>query len=105
MRDPSRDGPAVRAGFEHRVEVQRLDVTEPAEVDDVVARTLERHGRIDVLINNAGYGLYGPAECGSEQQLWQQPGPNTVGPAPEGHPAPPSQPARHTGKLGHGPSL
>ena len=80
MRDPDRDGPAVRAGLEDLIQTVRLDVTDTAEVDAVVAATLERHGRIDVVVNNAGYGLYGPAECGSEEQLWRQLDTNTFGP-------------------------
>ena len=46
----------------------------------MVAATVERHGRIDVVVNNAGYGLYGPVECGSEEQLWRQLDTNTFGP-------------------------
>ena len=33
-----------------------------------------------MLINNAGYGLYGPAELGAEEQLWRQLDTNTFGP-------------------------
>ena len=36
------------------VEVATLDVTDPASVEAVVAGVLERHKRIDVLVNNAG---------------------------------------------------
>jgi 3-oxoacyl-[acyl-carrier protein] reductase len=35
-------------------EVATLDVTDPASVEAVVAGVLERHKRIDVLVNNAG---------------------------------------------------
>jgi short-subunit dehydrogenase len=37
------------------------DVTDPAVRQQVVARTLERYGAIDILINNAGVGLYAPS--------------------------------------------
>lgn len=36
------------------------DVTETRQVRELVAATLERHGRIDGLVNNAGVGLQGP---------------------------------------------
>lgn len=38
------------------------DVTDPAAVRDVVARTLDRHGRIDALVNNAGVSLHVPLD-------------------------------------------
>ncbi|TMA40981.1 MAG: SDR family oxidoreductase [Deltaproteobacteria bacterium] len=34
------------------------DVADRAEVEGAVARVLERHGRIDLLVNNAGYGRH-----------------------------------------------
>jgi len=36
------------------------DVTDPAQVHDLVAATLDRHRRIDGLVNNAGASLHGP---------------------------------------------
>jgi NAD(P)-dependent dehydrogenase (short-subunit alcohol dehydrogenase family) len=36
------------------------DITDAADLDALVGRTLELHGRIDVLVNNAGQGFYSP---------------------------------------------
>ncbi|WP_328610334.1 SDR family oxidoreductase [Amycolatopsis sp. NBC_00345] len=38
------------------------DVTDHAQVRDLVAATLDRHGRIDGLVNNAGASLNGPLD-------------------------------------------
>src|SRR3954454_14728230 len=37
------------------------DVTDPADRERLVATVLERHGRLDGLVNNAGAGATGPA--------------------------------------------
>ena len=35
------------------------DVREPAQLEALVAATVERHGRLDILVANAGVGAYG----------------------------------------------
>jgi short-subunit dehydrogenase len=45
-----------------------LDVTDDGSVAAVVREVLERSGRIDVLVNNAGVGLAGAAEESSIEQ-------------------------------------
>ena len=39
------------------------DIREPADAERIVATVLERHGRLDVLVNNAGGQYFVPAEA------------------------------------------
>lgn len=50
----------------------RLDVTDRDQVFRAVEATNARFGQIDVVINNAGYGLFGAVEEITEQQLRDQ---------------------------------
>jgi len=49
-----------------------LDVTVQAPIDAAVAAAIERFGRIDVLVNNAGYGYQATAEEGEEEAIRAQ---------------------------------
>lgn len=48
---------------------ERLDVTDRAAVRAVVDRAFRELGRIDVVISNAGYGLFGAAEELTDEQV------------------------------------
>jgi NAD(P)-dependent dehydrogenase (short-subunit alcohol dehydrogenase family) len=49
--------------------VTALDVTDPASIDAAVAAALAKFGHIDVLVNNAGYGITGAIEEVSEAEF------------------------------------
>ncbi|MGA7806149.1 oxidoreductase [Bradyrhizobium sp.] len=49
-----------------------LDVTKPEEIDTVVKAAREKFGRIDVLVNNAGYGYQSTVEEGEETEIRAQ---------------------------------
>ncbi|MET9404497.1 oxidoreductase [Streptomyces sp. NPDC002935] len=57
------------AAHPDQVEALALDVTDPAGIDSVVADVVERHGRIDVLVNNAGRTHVGAAEETTDAEL------------------------------------
>jgi short-subunit dehydrogenase len=44
------------------MEVVQLDLTQDESIVNAVNTILEREGRVDILINNAGYGSYGSVE-------------------------------------------
>ncbi|MFI7166354.1 SDR family NAD(P)-dependent oxidoreductase [Rhodococcus erythropolis] len=50
----------------------RVDVTDRAQVFEAVAAAKERFGRLDVVVNNAGYSLIGAVEELGEQELRDQ---------------------------------
>jgi NAD(P)-dependent dehydrogenase (short-subunit alcohol dehydrogenase family) len=70
-RDKARVEDLVR-GAEDRTLALALDVTDKDQIDAVVAAAREKFGRIDVLVNNAGYGYQSTVEEGEEAEIRAQ---------------------------------
>ncbi len=66
MRDLGRSGrledAAQQAGVRERLDLRRIDITETDSLADAANAIARDHGRIDVLVNNAGFGTGGFTE-------------------------------------------
>ena len=49
-----------------------LDVTNADSIKSAIAETIAKFGKIDVVVNNAGYGLIGPVEAFTAEQIQRQ---------------------------------
>jgi NAD(P)-dependent dehydrogenase (short-subunit alcohol dehydrogenase family) len=58
--------------YKERVAALPLDVNNRAAVFSTVAQARERFGRIDIAVNNAGFGLFGAVEEVSEAEAREQ---------------------------------
>ena len=70
---------AAYAPFGERVLAVELDVAEEAQAEAAVAAALARFGRIDVLVNNAGYGQLGLFEENEPGEIERQFATNVFG--------------------------
>lgn len=61
-----------RAAAPERAMVLALDVDDPLAIPSATRRVIEHFGRVDVLVNNAGYGLLGAVEECSEAEAQAQ---------------------------------
>ncbi len=58
--------------YQDSVYLLMLDVTNKAQIISAVKNAIKKFGRIDVLVNNAGFGILGAAEAYSDEQVRSQ---------------------------------
>jgi len=75
MRTPS-DHPDL---VSDRVRTLPLDVTDAATVRPALEQAIKAFGQVDVLVNNAGYGAFGPFEAATNEQIERQYATNVTG--------------------------
>lgn len=63
----------------NNVLVTKLDVTDLASITKAVNDGIQRFGKIDVLVNNAGYGAFGTLESYSRENMLRQFNTNVIG--------------------------
>lgn len=76
MRSPDIEQELVKLD---NVFVTRLDVTDNVSIKSAVDQGIKQFGTIDVLLNNAGYGAYGPLEAFEEHRIRRQFDTNVIG--------------------------
>lgn len=76
MRTPEKEEELTQL---ENVLVTKLDVTDQTSIQNAVSEGIEKFGKIDVLVNNAGYGAFGPLEAFTRESMMRQIETNFIG--------------------------
>lgn len=71
-RNKEKEGQKRHFSLEGFIETISLDVTDASSCAEAVRYVIEKEGRIDILINNAGFGIAGPIELTSDEEMIAQ---------------------------------
>jgi len=77
MRNPEKRKTKIHN--KENIVIYHLDVLDAKSIKDAIDKTLKKHGRIDAVVNNAGYSLYGPFETLKKEQIKKQYDTNVIG--------------------------
>ena len=69
MRHPEAESDLTQSARLRRI---ALDVQDPKSPKIAVAEAIAAFGKVDVWLNNAGYGAFGPVEAGTREQIVRQ---------------------------------
>lgn len=76
MRNPEKE---VELSKLSNVLVTRLDVLDLDSINNAIQQGIQKFGKIDILLNNAGYGAYGPLESFPRERILKQFNTNVIG--------------------------
>jgi len=76
MRSPEKETELNKLENTH---LEKLDVLDLASIDKAINNGIQKFGQIDALLNNAGYGAYGPLETFPRENIIRQFNTNVIG--------------------------
>ena len=76
MRSPEKE---TELNTLENVQLERLDVLDLESINTAIQNGIQKFGKIDVLVNNAGYGAYGPLESFPRENIIKQFNTNVIG--------------------------
>jgi NADP-dependent 3-hydroxy acid dehydrogenase YdfG len=59
--------------------IAKLDVLDLKSIENAITAGIQKFGRIDVIVNNAGYGAFGPVEAFARENIIRQFNTNVIG--------------------------
>jgi len=76
MRSPEKETELHKLG---NVQLEKLDVLDLGSIDKSIKNGIQKFGKIDALLNNAGYGAYGPLESFPRENIIKLFNTNVIG--------------------------
>ena len=76
MRSPEKE---TELNTIENVQLEKLDVLDIASIGQAIKNGISKFGKIDALVNNAGYGAYGPLETFPRENIIRQFNTNVIG--------------------------
>jgi NAD(P)-dependent dehydrogenase (short-subunit alcohol dehydrogenase family) len=76
MRSPEKHNDFIQ---HPRTKTYRVDVTDTRSIATAISDAIKDFGQIDVLVNNAGFSVFGAFECASEEEVQNQLNTNLLG--------------------------
>ena len=76
MRSPENE---TELGEFDNIHLEKLDVLDLESINSAINKGIEKFGKIDALLNNAGYGAYGPLESFPRENIIKQFNTNVIG--------------------------